>query len=49
MRLLLVGGLGRMEPQYRRAAEALGHELLYAEQRLSAPPRVDRILICTTT
>lgn len=38
--ILLVGGIGRMEPQYRALVESYGYELLYRERRIlgGTPP-----------
>lgn len=40
-RVLLVGGVGRMEPQYRAAAAELGYDLVYRERRCD-PTRPER-------
>jgi hypothetical protein len=34
--ILVVGGIGRMEPRYREALAAKGYDLLYYEKRLNA-------------
>lgn len=51
MQVLLVGGIGRMEPQYRTLVESYGYELLFRERRLLAgtpPTRLAAILVVTS-
>ncbi len=38
--ILLVGGIGRMEPEYRQLVEGYGYELVFREQRIprGTPP-----------
>lgn len=38
MKVLLVGGLGRLESVYRAAAESAGHELVYVENHRGRLP-----------
>jgi len=48
VQVLLVGGIGRMEPQYRTLVEGYGYELLFRERRLLAgtpPTRLLAILV----
>ena len=48
--ILLVGGIGRMEPQYRTLVEGYGYELLYRERRILAgtpPATLAAILVVT--
>ena len=46
MKVLLVGGIGRMATTYSATAASLGHELIYAETKLpSTPPLVGAVLV----
>lgn len=49
--VVLIGGIGRMEPQYRALAEGYGYELLHRERRMlggSPPTALVGVLVVTS-